>query len=65
MKLKKNLIENKKDVVEVDYSLDRLSNVSEYPPWYKQFLDLDESDRQEIYKIALKRVEKEIGRAHV
>ena len=48
-----------KEIVEVDYSLDGLSNVSEYPPWYKQFLNLDEADRQEIYKIAMKRIEKE------
>lgn len=46
-----------KEEVEVEYNLDHISNVAEYPPWYKQFLDLDEKERAEILKIAMKRIE--------
>ena len=58
MKIKKNLIDPKHKPVEVEYNLDHDTNITEYPDWYKQYLDLGEKDRKEILRIALNRVKK-------
>jgi hypothetical protein len=46
--IKKNLIEN-----EVEISLDNESDPAELPPWYEQFLKLDEKARKSVMMSAL------------
>lgn len=41
---------------EIDVEVDENADPSDYPLWYKQYLKLDESQRKEIHKIALKRL---------